>query len=218
MPSSHLILCRPLLLLPSIFPSIRVFSNESALHIRWPKYWSFSFSISPSKEHPGLISFRMDWLDLLAVQGTLKSLLQHHTSKASILWCSAFFTVCGLPFYPLLTSIAVQKFLISMKFKWSIFLSSIVLFVFLLWWAGVSFNIWLKKIGLKWPAQGQPVQTPPPFPHPECSSSATQEAAGVVCVHMRVCVSAQTRIHLNKYINLYLKQPKEQTRSKLIDG
>ena len=93
MPSSHLILCRPLLLLPSIFPSIRVFSNESALHIRWPKYWSFSFSIGPSNQHPGLISFRMDWLDLLAVQGTLKSLLQHHSSKASILWRSAFFIV-----------------------------------------------------------------------------------------------------------------------------
>ena len=93
MPSSHLILCHPLLLLPSIFPSIRVFCNESTLHIRWPKYWSFSFSIVPSKEHPGLISFRMNWLDLLAVQGTLKSLLQHHSSKASILWCSAFFTV-----------------------------------------------------------------------------------------------------------------------------
>ena len=91
--SSHLILCHPLLLLPSIFPSIRVFSNESALRIRWPKYWSFSFSISPSNEHPGLISFRMDWLELLAVQGTLKSLLQHHTSKASILQCSVFFTV-----------------------------------------------------------------------------------------------------------------------------
>ena len=91
MPSNHLILCRPLLLLPSIFPSIRVFSNESALCIRWPKYWSFSFNISPSNEHPGLISFRMDWLDLLAVQGTLKSLLQHHSSKASILLCSAFF-------------------------------------------------------------------------------------------------------------------------------
>ena len=91
MPSNHLILCRPLLLLPSIFPSIRVFSNESALHIRWPKYWSFSFSISPSNEHPELISFRMDWLDLLAVQGTLRSLLQHHSSKASILLCSAFF-------------------------------------------------------------------------------------------------------------------------------
>ena len=93
MPSSHLILCRPLLLLPPIPPSIRVFSNESALCMRWPKYWSFSFSISPSNEHPGLISFRMDWLDLLAVQGTLKSLLQHHSSKASILWHSAFFRV-----------------------------------------------------------------------------------------------------------------------------
>ena len=93
MPSSHLILCRPLLLLPPIPPSIRIFSNESTLCMRWPKYWSFSFSISPSKEHPGLISFRMDWLDLLAVQGTLKSLLQHHTSKVSILQPSAFFTV-----------------------------------------------------------------------------------------------------------------------------
>ena len=93
MPSNHLILSCPLLLLPSIFPSIRVFSNESALRIRWPKYWSFSFNISPSNEHPGLISFRMDWLDLLAVQGTLKSLLQHHSSKASILLCSAFFIV-----------------------------------------------------------------------------------------------------------------------------
>ena len=93
MPSNHLILCRPLLLLPSIFPNIRVFSNKSALYIRWPKYWSFSFNISPSNEHPGLISFRMDWMDLLAVQGTLKSLLQHHSSKASILWRSAFFTV-----------------------------------------------------------------------------------------------------------------------------
>ena len=92
MPSSHLILCRPLLLLPPISPSIRVFSNESTLRMRWPKYWSFSFSISPSKEIPGLI-FRMDWLDLLAVQGTLKGLLQHHSSKASILRCSAFFTV-----------------------------------------------------------------------------------------------------------------------------
>ena len=93
MSSNYLILGRPLLLLPSIFPRIRVFSNESALHIRWPKYWSFSFNISPSSEYPGLISFRMDWLDLLAVQGTLKSLLQHHSSKASILQCSAFFIV-----------------------------------------------------------------------------------------------------------------------------
>ena len=95
MPSSHLILCRPLLLLPPIPPSIRAFSNQSTLHMRWPKYWSFSFSIIPSKEHPGLIFFKMDWLDLLAVQGTLKSLLQHHSSKASILQCSAFFTVMG---------------------------------------------------------------------------------------------------------------------------
>ena len=92
MPSNHLILCRPLLLLPSLFPSIRVFSNESALCIRWPKYWSFSFNISLSNKHPGLISFRMDWLDLLAVQGTLKS-FQHHSSKTSILWCPAFFIV-----------------------------------------------------------------------------------------------------------------------------
>ena len=99
MPSNHLILCRPLLLLPSIFSSIRVFSNESALRIKWPKYWSFSFNISPCNEHPGLISFRMDWLGLLEVQGTLKSLLQHHSSKASILQCSGFFTVqCSHPY------------------------------------------------------------------------------------------------------------------------
>ena len=93
MPSNHLILCCPLLLLPLIFPSIRIFSNESVLHIKWPKYWSFSFSISPSNEYSGPISFRMDWLDLLAVQGTLKSLLQHHSSKASFFWHSAFFIV-----------------------------------------------------------------------------------------------------------------------------
>ena len=93
MPSNHFILCRPLLLTPSILPRIRVFSNESVLHIRWPKDWSFSFNISPSNEYSGLIPFRMDWLDLLAIQGTLKSLLQHHSSKASILWCSAFFIV-----------------------------------------------------------------------------------------------------------------------------
>ena len=102
MPSSHCILGRPLLLLPPIPPSIRVFSNESTLHMRWPKYWSFSFSISPSNEHPGLISFRMDWLNLLAVQGTLKSLLQHHSSKASILRHSAFLTVQHL--YPYMTT------------------------------------------------------------------------------------------------------------------
>ena len=93
MPSNHLILCCPLLLLPSVFPRIRVFSNESALHIKWPKYWSFSFNINPSNEHPGLIFLRMDWLDLLAVQGTLKSLFQHHSSKASILQHSDFFTI-----------------------------------------------------------------------------------------------------------------------------
>ena len=102
MPSNHLILCHPPLLLPSIFPSIRVFSNESALCIRWPEYWSFSFSISPSNEHPGLISFKMDWVDLLAVQGTLKSLLQNHSSKASILRRSAFFT--GQLSHPYLTT------------------------------------------------------------------------------------------------------------------
>ena len=93
MPSNHLIICHPLLLLPSVFPSIRVFSNELALHIRWPKYWSFNFSINPSNEYSGLISFRIDWLDLLAVQGIFKSLLQHHSSKASVLRCSAFFMV-----------------------------------------------------------------------------------------------------------------------------
>ena len=99
MPSNHLILCRPLLLSPSIFPSIRVFSDESALRIRWPKYWRFSFNLSPSNDHPGLISFRMDWLDLLAAQGTLKILLQHHSSKASILMHSAFFIVqLSLPY------------------------------------------------------------------------------------------------------------------------
>ena len=109
MPSNHLILCRPLLLLPSIFPSIRVFSNESPLHIRWPKYWSFSFRISPSDEYSGLISFRIDRLDLLAVQGTIKSFLQHHSSKVSILWHSAFFIVqlsypLGPWYYPVISS------------------------------------------------------------------------------------------------------------------
>ena len=110
MPSSHLILCHPLLLLPSIFPSIRVFSNESVLHIRWPKDWSFSFSISPSNKYSGLISFRMDWLDLLTVQGTLKSLLQHHSSKASILLCSAFFMVqLSHPYMTTRKTIAVTR-------------------------------------------------------------------------------------------------------------
>ena len=107
-PFNYLILCRPLLLLPSIFPSIRVFSNESALHIRWPQYWSFSFNINPSNEHPGLISFRTDWLDLLAVQAILKSLLQHHSSKASILQCLAFFIVQLI--HPYLTTLTRQIF------------------------------------------------------------------------------------------------------------
>ena len=110
MPSSHLILCRPLLLLPSIFPSIRIFSNESTLCTRWPKYRSFTFSLSPSNEHPGLISFRMNWLDLLAVRGTLKSLLQHHSSKASILRLSAFFTVqLSHPYMPTGKTIALTR-------------------------------------------------------------------------------------------------------------
>ena len=118
MPSSHLVLCHPLLLLPPIPPSIRVFSNESTLRMRWPKYWSFSFSISPSNEHSGLISFRMDWLHLLAVQGTLKSLLQHHGSKASILQCSAFFMVQLL--HPYMTTgknkaLTRQTFVVKVK-------------------------------------------------------------------------------------------------------
>ena len=111
MPSSHLILCHPLLLLPPIPPSIRVFSNESTLRMRWPKYCSFSFSISPSNEHPGLISFRMDWLDLLAVQGTLKSLLQYHSSKASILRCSAFFT--AQLSHPYISSVQFSRSVVS---------------------------------------------------------------------------------------------------------
>ena len=110
MSSNHLILCPPLLLLPSIFPSIRVFSNDSALHIRWPKYWSFSFNISPSNEHSGLISFRMDWLDLIEVQGTLKGLLRHHSSKASILQCSVFFIVqLSLPYMTTGKTIALTR-------------------------------------------------------------------------------------------------------------
>ena len=127
MPSSHLILCHPLLLLPSILPSIRLFYNASALCIRWPKYWSFSFSISPSNEHPGPISFRMDWLDLLAVQGTLKSLLQHHNLKASILRRSAFFTVqLSHPYMTTgktiaLTAAAAAKLLQSCLTRWAFF-------------------------------------------------------------------------------------------------
>ena len=117
MPSNHLILCHPLLLLLSIFPNIRVFSNESALRIRWPKYWSFSFNISPSNEHPGLISFRMDWSDHLAIQGTLKSILQHYSSKASILLCSAVFTVQLLHPY-MTTGLAYRKSIFQKKDIW----------------------------------------------------------------------------------------------------
>ena len=126
MPSNHLILCHPLLLPPSMFPSIRAFSNQSALHIRWPKYWSFSYNISPSNEYSGLISFRMDWLDLLAVQGTLKSLLQHHSSKASILRCSAFFIVqFSHPYMTTGKTIALTRRtfvgkVMSLLFKWSL--------------------------------------------------------------------------------------------------
>ena len=123
MPSNHLILCRPLLLLPSIFPNIRVFSNELALRIRWPEYWTFSFNISPSNEHPGLISFRMDWFGLLAVQGTLKSLLQHHSSKASVLWHSAFFIVqLSHPYMPTGKTITLTRWtLMGVKFFCMIF-------------------------------------------------------------------------------------------------
>ena len=129
MPSNHLILYCPLLLLPSIFPSIRVFSNESVLPIRWPKCWSFSFSISPSKEHPGLISFRMDWLDLLAVQGTLKSLLQCHSSKASILWRSAFFIVqLSHPYMTTGKTIALTRW--TFKFFVNFFISCLLILSF----------------------------------------------------------------------------------------
>ena len=124
MPSNHCILCRPLLFLPSIFPSIKVFSSESVLHIRWPKYWSFSFSISPSNEYSGLISFRMDWSDLLAVQGTLKSLLQHHRSKASVLQCLAFFIVqLSHPYVTTAKTIALTRH----TFVWQIILSTLVI-------------------------------------------------------------------------------------------
>ena len=147
MPSNHLILCHPLLLLPSIFPSIRVFSNESFLCIMWPKYWSFSFNISPSNEYSGLISFRMDWLDLLAVQGTLKSLLQHHSSKASLLWRSAFFIVqVSHPYMTTGKTIALTRWTFVAKVMSLLFnMLSMLAITFLPrsklgWFAGILFN------------------------------------------------------------------------------
>ena len=145
MPSNHLILCHPLLLLPSIFPSIRVFSGKSALRIRWPNYWSFSFSISPPSEYSGLISFRMDWLDLLAVLGTLKSLLQHHSSKASILWCSAFFMIrLSLPNTTIGKTIALTRWIFVGRVMSLLFILSIM--------ASISRLIWEEWYldGLSW--------------------------------------------------------------------
>ena len=161
MPSNHLILCCPLLLLPSIFPSIRVFSNESVLHIRWPKYWSFSFNISPSNEHPGLISFMMDWLDLLAVQGTLKSLLQHHSSKATILPCSAFFMVqLSHPYMTTGKTIACTRWtfvgkVMSLPFN---MLSRLVIFFFSKEQASFNFMAAITICN--------DFGAPPPLPHP----------------------------------------------------
>ena len=149
MPSNHLILCHPLLLLPSIFPSIRVFSNQSVPRIRWPKYWSFSFNISPYNEHSGLISFRMDWLDLLAVQGTLKSLLQHHSSKASFLWRSAFSLVqLSHPYVTTGKTIALtrQTFVGPFVCLLYLFLLQALLFPsFCLLWVWSSFSDMLKQ-------------------------------------------------------------------------
>ena len=155
MPSNHLILCRPLLLLPSIFPSIRVFSNESALPIRWPKYWSFSFSISPSNEYSGLNSFRMDWFYLLAVQGTLKSLLQHHSSKASILWCSAFFIVqFSHPYMATGKTIALTR---------QTFVGKITSLLFnILSWLVVAFLPRCKRLLISWPQSPAVVIWEPP--------------------------------------------------------
>ena len=160
MPSSHLILC-PFLLLLSIFPSIRVSSSESVLHIRWPKYWSFSFSISPSNEHPGLISFRMDWVDLLRVQGTLKSLLQHHSSKASILWCSDFFTVhLSHPYMTTGKTIALTRWTFAGKVM-SLLLNMLSRLVSVCLWCGrPGFDPWVVKIPWRRKWQSTPVLLP----------------------------------------------------------
>ena len=143
MPSNHLILCHPLLLLPSIFLSIRVFSNESAPHIRWTKYWSFNFNISPTNEHPGLISFRMNWLDLLAVQGALKSLLQYHSSKASVLWHSAFFSVqLSHPYMTTGKTIALTR--------WTFVGKVMSLFFNILSWLVITFLPRIKHLLISW--------------------------------------------------------------------
>ena len=144
MPSNHLILCCPLLLLPSIFPSIRVFSNELTLRMRWPKYWNFSFNMSPSNEHPGLISFRMDWLDLLAVQGILKSLLQHYSSKVSILWGSAFFMVQLLHPYMTRKTIALTRWTFVSKVM-SLLLNVIVILLLIQLWHAHSISLSLDS-------------------------------------------------------------------------
>ena len=155
MPSNYIILCRPLLLLPSIFPSISIFSNESAPPIRWPKYWSFTFNISPSNEHPGLISFRINWLDLLVVQGTLKSLLQHHSSKASILWHSAFFIVqLSHPYMTTGKNIALTRLTFVDKVKSLLFnmLSRLV----------ITFLPRSKRLLMSWPQSPSTVILEPP--------------------------------------------------------
>ena len=172
MPSSHLILCHPLLLLPSIFPSIRVFSNESALRIRWAKYWSFSFNISPTNEYSGLISFRMDWMDLLAVQGTLKSLLQHHSSKASILQHSAFFTV--QPSHPYMTTgktIALTRWTLVGKVMFLLFnmLSRLV----------ITFLPRSKRLLISWlQSPSAVILEPPKIKSDPVSSSISHEVMG----------------------------------------
>ena len=179
MPSNHLLLCRPLLLLPSIFPSIRVFSNESVHRIMWQQYWSFSFSISPSNEYLGLISFRMDWLDLLAVQGTLKSLLQHHSSKASILWRSAFFIVqLSHPYMTTGKTIALtrQTFVGKVMSLLFIFFSFIYLFYFtILYWFCHTLT-WIYHGCTSVPHPESPSKLPPhtiPLSHPSAAAPST---------------------------------------------
>ena len=172
LPSNHLILCHPLLLLPSIFPSIRVFSNESALHIKWSKYWSFGFNISSSNEHPGLISFRMDWLDLLAVQGTLKSLLQHHSSKAPILLCSAFFIVQLSHPYMIGKTIALTRWTFVDKVMSLLFnmLSRLI----------TTFLSWSKRLLISWlQSLSAVILEPPEIKSATVSPSISHEVMGL---------------------------------------